>query len=130
MITYWHNPRCSKSRAGLAFFEERGVAVQERRYLEDAPSRDELAAVLAKLGIPAIQMMRTKDKLFKELGLSADMADDQLLDAMAAQPALIERPIAITTRQSSHWSPDRSTCGGSGLIARQRGEAPARRRLH
>ncbi|CUH81327.1 Arsenate reductase [Tritonibacter multivorans] len=96
MITYWHNPRCSKSRAGLAFFEDRGVTLTERRYLEDAPSREELAAVLAKLGVSAVQMMRAKDKLFKELGLSADMSEDQLLDAMAANPALIERPIAIS----------------------------------
>ena len=105
MITYWHNPRCSKSRAGLAFFEERGVAVEERRYLEDAPSRDELAEVLGKLGISAIGMMRPKDKLFKELGLSVDMAGDQLLDAMAAQPALIERPIAITTDKAAIGRP-------------------------
>lgn len=105
MITYWHNPRCSKSRAGLAFFEEHGVTVEKRRYLEDAPSRDELATVLGKLNVSAIEMMRSKDKLFKELALSADMTDAQLLDAMAANPALIERPIAISDDKAAIGRP-------------------------
>lgn len=95
MITYWHNPRCSKSRAGLALLEQRGVAVQTRLYQQDAPSLDEIKQVQAALGLSAIDMMRAKDKLFKELGLAKDMDEAALLQAMADSPALIERPIAI-----------------------------------
>lgn len=96
MITYWHNPRCSKSRAGLAFFEEKGVTVDVRLYQKDGPTLAELTKVQALLDVPAIQMMRRKDALFKELNLSADMEDAALLAAMADHPALIERPIAFT----------------------------------
>ncbi|MBT8152880.1 arsenate reductase (glutaredoxin) [Epibacterium ulvae] len=96
MITYWHNPRCSKSRAGLAFFEARGVAVDTRLYQKDAPSLAELKQVHQLLGVPALQIMRSKDAAFKELGLTKDMGDDRLLAAMAEHPALIERPIAFT----------------------------------
>ncbi|RBW57405.1 arsenate reductase (glutaredoxin) [Ruegeria sp. A3M17] len=95
MIEYWHNPRCSKSRAGLALLEEKGAAVEIRKYLEDAPSSDELRAVLSQLGIPAIEMMRTGEKRFKELGLSKTTPDDDLIQAMAENPILIERPLAI-----------------------------------
>jgi arsenate reductase len=95
VITYWHNPRCSKSRAGLALLQDKGVAVQQRLYLQDAPSLDEIKQVQAKLGVAILDMMRTKDKRFNELGLSMDMGDDGLLTAMAQNPALIERPIAI-----------------------------------
>ncbi|UWQ77714.1 arsenate reductase (glutaredoxin) [Leisingera sp. S132] len=95
MITYWHYPKCSKSRAGLALIEERGAEVQTRVYLENAPSVEELKAVQAALGISAVEMMRTGEKIFKELGLSKDSAEDDLLAAMAAHPILIERPIAI-----------------------------------
>ncbi len=96
MITYWHNPRCSKSRAGLAFFEERSVAVDVRLYQKDGPSTEELTRVLALLGGTAVQMMRKGDALFKELDLRADMDDAVLIQAMSDHPALIERPIAIS----------------------------------
>ncbi|CUH45913.1 arsenate reductase (glutaredoxin) [Ruegeria atlantica] len=95
MIEYWHNPRCSKSRAGLALLEEKGAAVEVRKYLEDAPSADELRAVSSQLGIPAIEMMRTGEKRFKELGLTRTTPDDDLIQAMAESPILIERPLAI-----------------------------------
>ncbi|QDI76154.1 MULTISPECIES: arsenate reductase (glutaredoxin) [Leisingera] len=100
MITYWHNPRCSKSRAGLALLEERGADVQVRLYLQDAPSVAEIKAVQAALGVSAVQMMRTGEKVFKDLGLSKDSAEEDLLAAMAAHPVLIERPIAIKDGQA------------------------------
>jgi arsenate reductase len=89
MIEYWHNPRCSKSRAGLALLEGNGAELQLRKYLENAPSVDELRAVQAMLGVPAIDMMRTGEKRFKELGLAKDTPEDQLLQAMAENPVLI-----------------------------------------
>ena len=96
MIEYWHNPRCSKSRAGLALLQERGAEVTVRRYLEHAPSADEIAAVRAALGQPpAIDMMRPGEALFRQLGLSKGDDDATLMAAMAAHPVLIERPLAI-----------------------------------
>lgn len=95
MITYWHNPRCSKSRQGLALLQERGAEVEVRRYLEDAPSVAELRAVLAQLGGTPIAMMRPGEARFKELGLIRESDPETLIAAMAAHPILIERPIAI-----------------------------------
>lgn len=95
MITYWHNPRCSKSRAGLTLLQEHDVTIEIRLYLQDPPSLAEIKQVQAALGVSAIKMMRSKDALFKELGLSKDWPEEELLAAMAAHPALIERPIAI-----------------------------------
>ena len=96
MITIWHNPRCSKSRATLALLETRGIAASVRLYLADAPSRPELEHVLTLLGCPPIAMMRRKDSAFAEAGLSENSADDVLIQAMTDNPALIERPIVIT----------------------------------
>ncbi|MEX3316840.1 arsenate reductase (glutaredoxin) [Sulfitobacter sp. PS-8MA] len=95
MITLWHNPRCSKSRQTLALIEAAGVSVTLRRYLEDAPSREEIIAAREALGVPAIEMVRTGEAAFKELGLTKDSPEDAFLDAMAAHPILIERPIAF-----------------------------------
>ncbi|MCA0872439.1 arsenate reductase (glutaredoxin) [Seohaeicola saemankumensis] len=96
MIEYWHNPRCSKSRAALALLEERDAEVSVRRYLEDAPSLAEITTAQAALGVPVIEMMRPGEKRFKELGLSKSDSDATLLAAMADNPILIERPLAIS----------------------------------
>lgn len=97
MTTIWHNPRCSKSRATLAIVEESGP-VTIRKYLEVAPSEDEIREVLKALDIPAIKLMRTGEAEFKELGLSKTDDDDVLIKAMAKAPKLIERPVVITDK--------------------------------
>lgn len=99
MITLWHNPRCSKSRAALALLEDSGAEVAVRRYLEDAPSEDELRAAQAALGLPVVEMMRQKDALFRDLALK-EADDAALLAAMAVHPALIERPVVFGPKQA------------------------------
>ena len=81
-------------RSGAAGRERRADRV--RKYLEDAPSADEIRAVLDRLGIDAIDMMRTGEKRFKELGLTKNTPADDLIAAMAENPILIERPLAIS----------------------------------
>ena len=105
MIKYWHNPRCSKSRAGLALLEENGAEVEIRKYLEDAPSAQELRTVLDLLGVSAINLMRTGEKRFKELGLTKTSAEPDLIQAMADNPILIERPLAIAGEKAAIGRP-------------------------
>lgn len=91
----WHNPRCSKSRQTLALLEEKGIRPTIRKYLEDAPSAAELQDVLEMLRLEPRDLMRTKEALYKELGL-ADIDDrDALVKAMIDNPKLIERPVVI-----------------------------------
>ena len=93
-ITIWHNPRCSKSRQTLALIEDKGT-VRIRTYLNDTPSEEEISTACLTLGIGPIDIMRTGERLFKELELSKSDADDTLVRAMAAHPILIERPIVF-----------------------------------
>ena len=90
-----HNPRCSKSRAARALLEERGVAFEERRYLEQPLSREELDALRKRLGRPAHEWARRGESAWREAGLEAGADESAVLDAMATHPILIERPIAI-----------------------------------
>ncbi len=94
-ITIWHNPRCSKSRAGVAMLEEQGVNAEIVRYLDTPPTAEELREVLEKLHIPARALMRTKEVIYKELGLGDIEDEQQLIAAMVAHPRLIERPVVI-----------------------------------
>jgi len=95
LITLWHNPRCSKSRQALALIEASGADITIRRYLEDAPSLAELETARAALGLRPVEMMRKAEARFKELGLNKDNDDATLMQAMAENPILIERPIAF-----------------------------------
>lgn len=104
MITIWHNPRCSKSRQTLALGEAKGE-VTVRLYLEDAPSLEELTEVHALLGVPVIDMMRPKETLFKDLGLSKSDDDAVLMAAMAENPKLIERPIVLANGKAALGRP-------------------------
>ncbi len=94
-VTVWFNPSCSKCRGARDLLEENDVACEIVRYLDDVPSRAELERVLGLLGTDDPRaMMRTGEPVYKELGLK-DAGRDALLDAMAAHPILIERPIVI-----------------------------------
>ena len=105
VITYWHNPRCSKSRQGLALLEEHGATPELRHYLDDAPSEQELRDLLARLGLAPIAIMRTGEARFRELGLTKQSDDAVLIAAMAANPILIERPIGIAGARAAIGRP-------------------------
>jgi arsenate reductase len=93
--TIWYNPRCSKSRQTLQLLKDRGFDPVIVDYVNNAPSRDEITAVLDMLGIGAIDLMRTSDKRFAKAGLSKSDSAEILIAAMATQPILIERPVVI-----------------------------------
>lgn len=95
-VTIYHNPRCSKSRQTLALLEERGLAPGVVLYLQDPPSSSEIKAIVKKLGLKSVrEMMRTKEASYVDLDLANVTAEGGLIDAMAENPILIERPIVV-----------------------------------
>lgn len=89
------NPSCSRCRTVKVLLAGRGVRAHYVRYLETAPSRAELEAVLSKIGADDPRdMMRTGEDTYDQLGL-ADASRGELLDAMVAHPVLIQRPIVV-----------------------------------
>ena len=91
-----HNPRCSKSRQALAILEERGCDFQTRLYLEKPLSKEELQEILRALGMKPSELARKGEQAFKDCNLSS-ATEEELLDAMLAEPKLIERPILIAS---------------------------------
>lgn len=95
-LVIYHNPRCSKSRQTLALIEEKAAEVNVVKYLENTPSVEELAELVKKLGFEsARELMRTKEDIYKELDLKNENDEQALLNAMHANPKLIERPIVV-----------------------------------
>ena len=95
--TIYHNPKCSTSRKTLQHLRDAGVEPTIVKYLEEPPTRAELEKLIADAGIEVSAAVRKRESLYKELDL-ADATDDQLLDAMAANPILIERPFVVTDK--------------------------------
>ena len=91
----YHNPRCSKSRKTLALLQENGVEPDVVLYLDNILTVDELRALLAKLGIGPMQLVRKGEAVWKEKYKGKELSDDQVIEAMIANPKLIERPIVV-----------------------------------
>ncbi|MFF5936451.1 arsenate reductase family protein [Streptomyces sp. NPDC012508] len=93
----WINPACSKCRSAISLLDAEGAEYTVRRYLEDVPSPDEIRAVLERLGLEPWDITRTGEAVAKELELKDWPRDetnrDRWVEALAAHPKLIQRPI-------------------------------------
>ena len=92
-----HNPKCSTSRKTLELLRESGIEPEIVLYLKTPPTRAELVTMIADAGIDVRAAARKRESLYGELGL-ADASDEELLDAMARHPILIERPFVVTDK--------------------------------
>ncbi|MBZ9778157.1 arsenate reductase (glutaredoxin) [Psychroflexus sp. CAK8W] len=95
MITIYHNPRCKKSREGLAILEASGNEFEIVKYLEEVPSKEEISSILNKLNISPMDLVRTQEKIWKENFKGKSLSDAEVIDAILEYPKLIERPIVI-----------------------------------
>lgn len=96
--TIWHNPKCGTSRKTLAILEEAdGVKVEVIEYLKTPPSRDKLAQLFNDAGMTPAEGLRMRGTDAAERGLP-EAGSDAILDAMAAEPILIERPLVETEK--------------------------------
>lgn len=96
-ITIYHNPECGTSRNTLALIRNAGIEPTVIHYLETPPSRSELVALIAAMGMPVRELLRKNVPPYESLGLAEGcFSDDELIDAMLAHPILINRPIVVT----------------------------------
>jgi arsenate reductase len=93
----YHNPKCSTSRKTLDLLRDNGFEPTIVQYLKTPPSRDELVRMISDAGIDVRTAVRKREPLYTELDLT-DATDDELLDAMAEHPILIERPFVVTPK--------------------------------
>jgi arsenate reductase len=94
-ITVYHNSRCSKSRCALEFLQEKNLDFEVIEYLKDIPTKTQLKALIAQLGIKPQELIRTSEEEFKTHFKGKNLSDDEWIDAMLKFPKLIERPIVV-----------------------------------
>jgi len=100
MISILHNPRCGKSREGIALLEVSGKAFEVIKYLEHPLNEEELNELIRKLNIRPIQLIRQKEKIWVEQFKNRNLSDNQILKAIATHPILMERPKVITNNKA------------------------------
>ncbi len=128
-VTIYHNPACGTSRNVLGLIRNAGIEPVVIEYLKTPPGRDELAALIARMGVPVRDLLRRKGAPYDELGLDDPaLADDALLDAMMAHPILINRPIVVTSLGVRLCRPSETVLGilpqpQRGAFAKEDGEA-------
>lgn len=94
-FTIYHNPRCTKSRATLELLHSRGIEPKVVEYLKTPPTAKELKAIVSKLGIKPEELVRKGEDVYKEKFAGKPLTDAQWIQALAANPILIERPIVV-----------------------------------
>jgi arsenate reductase (glutaredoxin) len=105
-VTIYHNPRCSKSRQTLELLREQGVEPTIIEYLKTPPTPEELSAILQLLGKEPRELMRQKEPEYQDNRLAdPSLSREQLIEAMYAHPALIERPIVLANGKAAVGRP-------------------------
>lgn len=105
-VTLYHNPRCSKSRQALELLEAEGIIPTLVKYLEKPPTAAALSDLLDMLGLEPRGLMRQGEAEYTELNLAnPDLTREQLIQAMVANPRLIERPIVVSNGKAAIGRP-------------------------
>ena len=100
MVTIYHNPRCSKSRAALKLLQDRGIEPKIVEYLKTPPDAKTLDGFLKTLGMEPRELMRRKETPYSENNLADEsLGRAALIEAMVANPVLIERPIVVNGKK-------------------------------
>ena len=105
MITIYHNPRCSKSRACNLMLEDFGKEIKVINYTKDLFTEKSLKEVIRLLNIKPIDLVRKNEKEWKELYKGKDMSDSEVIKAMVSHPKLIERPIVVNGNKAAIGRP-------------------------
>lgn len=95
MIKIYHNPKCSKSRAGLCMLQDLNKEIEIINYINNPLTVSELKNIIKLLGIKPIELVRVKEAIWKENFKDKTLTDDEIIEVMVANPKLIERPIVV-----------------------------------
>jgi arsenate reductase len=128
-VTIYHNPACGTSRNVLALIRNSGEEPRVIEYLKTPPGRGELVELIGRMGMSVRELLRRKGTPYDELGLgNSALTDDALLDAMMANPILINRPIVVTPKGAKLCRPSEAVLDilpdpQRGAFSKEDGEA-------
>ena len=103
-IVIYHNPRCKKSRAGLAYLQEKKFDIEIVKYLDEGIEEPKLQEIFSLLGVKPLEMIRKQEKAFKEELRGKELTDAEYIKAICANLKLLHRPIVIVDDKKAVWA--------------------------
>jgi len=100
MITIYHNPKCRKSRAGLQYLQEKGLACHVVEYLKTPFTREQFKELLMKLNMQPAEIVRTQEDEFREKLKGKSFTDEEWITILLENPKLIQRPIVVNNHKA------------------------------
>ena len=100
MLKIYHNPRCRKSRAGLAYLTEKTRNFEIVDYIKNGISESEIRDIVTKMDGPVSNLVRTQEDYYKKELKGRDISDDQWISILSSQPSLIQRPVIVTEHKA------------------------------
>lgn len=96
MIKIYHNPRCKKSRAGLAYLQTKTSEIAIIKYMEKGITANEIREILQKMGKRPLDLVRTQEELYQKELKNKNLSDDEWIEVLCNNPRLLQRPIVVT----------------------------------
>jgi len=100
MKIIYHNPRCRKSRETLQILKDKNVKFKIIEYLKNNLSKTQLESLITKLDIEPISLVRRNEQLWKDNFKNKDLTDNEIIQILADNPKLIERPIVESNNKA------------------------------
>lgn len=105
MIKIFHNPRCRKSREGLAYLEQKNVEFQIVDYLKEGLFKEDLKEILLKMQKPVETLVRKQEEIFKKELKGKSFNEDEWIQIIFENPKLLQRPLVVTKTKAIHAQP-------------------------
>ncbi len=103
MIKVYYNGRCSKCRMCAQYLKDKNIEFETIEYLKEPLTKDEIKALFKKLNVPAFEMVRTHEDLYKEQYKGQNLTDEEWIDIFVKEPKLLKRPI-VETEDKAIWA--------------------------
>lgn len=103
MIKIFHNPRCSKSRAGLDFLKTKTVDFEIIDYLKTGLTAETIRQILQRLNVKPVELVRTQEEYFKQQLKGKIFSDEEWIQIIIENPKLLKRPI-IVNKYKAVWA--------------------------
>ncbi len=100
IMKIYHNPRCSKSRAGLQYLEENGYDIEVKDYMKEGLTREDILSIAEKTHLSVFDLVRTNEDLYKTTYKGKDISDEEWITILAEHPRLLKRPIVLNGKKA------------------------------
>lgn len=108
MVIIYHNNKCSKSRKGLEYLQEKSQSIEIKEYIKQGITKNEIIEILSKLQCSVQDIIRINEPEYKTLIKGKEISDEKLIELIVEHPRLLQRPIVINNEKAVIARPEKT----------------------